>query len=38
VPAPQMPLEAGDELIMVATTDRDAELDALLAMPDAPRG
>jgi trk system potassium uptake protein TrkA len=37
VPAPQMPLEAGDELIMVATTDRDAELDALLAMPDAPR-
>jgi trk system potassium uptake protein TrkA len=37
VPSPQMPLEAGDELIMVATTDRDAELDALLAKPDAPR-
>jgi trk system potassium uptake protein TrkA len=38
VPTPQMPLEEGDELIMVATTDRDAELDALLAKPDAPRG
>jgi trk system potassium uptake protein TrkA len=33
-PAPQMPLEAGDELLVVATSDRDAELDALLAGPD----
>jgi trk system potassium uptake protein len=35
LPSPQMPLEAGDELLVVATTDRDAELDALLAVPDA---
>ncbi|HEU0129402.1 MAG TPA: TrkA family potassium uptake protein [Mycobacteriales bacterium] len=33
VPAPQMPLEAGDELLVVATADRDAELDALLSKP-----
>jgi trk system potassium uptake protein TrkA len=33
VPAPQMPLEAGDELLVVATADRDAELDALLSNP-----
>jgi trk system potassium uptake protein TrkA len=34
LPTPQMPLEAGDELLVVATTDRDAELDALLAKAD----
>jgi trk system potassium uptake protein TrkA len=33
-PAPQMPLEAGDELLVVATSDRDAELDALLSAPE----
>ncbi len=33
VPSPQMPLEAGDELLVVATSDRDAELDALLSKP-----
>ena len=33
MPAPQMPLEAGDELLVVATSDRDAELDALLSKP-----
>jgi trk system potassium uptake protein TrkA len=33
LPAPQMPLEAGDELLVVATSDRDAELDALLSKP-----
>src|SRR3954466_10034907 len=34
-PTPQMPLEAGDELLVVATSDRDAELDALLSAPEA---
>ena len=33
MPAPQMPLEAGDELFVVATSDRDSELDALLSKP-----
>ena len=33
LPTPQMPLEAGDELLVVATSDRDAELDALLSKP-----
>jgi trk system potassium uptake protein TrkA len=33
MPQPQMPLEAGDELFVVATSDRDAELDALLSKP-----
>ncbi len=33
VPTPQMPLEPGDELVIVATSDRDAELDALLSKP-----
>ncbi|HEX8003406.1 MAG TPA: TrkA family potassium uptake protein [Mycobacteriales bacterium] len=33
LPSPQMPLEAGDELLVVATSDRDAELDALLSQP-----
>ena len=33
MPAPQMPLEVGDELFVVATSDRDAELDALLSKP-----
>ena len=33
VPTPQMPLEAGDELLVVATSDRDDELDALLSKP-----
>ena len=33
MPAPQMPLEAGDELFVVATSDRDTELDALLSKP-----
>jgi trk system potassium uptake protein TrkA len=33
VPTPQMPLEAGDELLVVATSDRDAELDVLLSKP-----
>ena len=33
MPSPQMPLEAGDELFVVATSDRDAELDALLSKP-----
>jgi trk system potassium uptake protein TrkA len=33
VPSPQMPLEAGDELLVVATADRDDELDALLSNP-----
>jgi trk system potassium uptake protein TrkA len=33
MPTPQMPLEAGDELLVVATSDRDAELDALLSKP-----
>ncbi|HEV2891854.1 MAG TPA: TrkA family potassium uptake protein [Frankiaceae bacterium] len=33
LPSPQMPLEAGDELLVVATSDRDAELDALLSKP-----
>jgi trk system potassium uptake protein TrkA len=36
LPTPQMPLEAGDELLVVATSDRDAELDALLSKPAAP--
>jgi trk system potassium uptake protein TrkA len=33
IPSPQMPLEADDELLVVATSDRDAELDALLSKP-----
>lgn len=33
MPTPQMPLEAGDELFVVATSDRDDELDALLSKP-----
>jgi trk system potassium uptake protein TrkA len=33
VPTAQMPLEAGDELLVVATADRDSELDALLSKP-----
>ena len=33
LPTPQMPLEAGDELLVVATSDRDAELDELLSKP-----
>ena len=33
MPTPQMPLEAGDELLVVATSDRDAELDVLLSNP-----
>jgi len=33
VPSAQMPLEAGDELLVVATADRDTELDALLSKP-----
>jgi trk system potassium uptake protein TrkA len=33
LPTPQMPLEAGDELLVVATSDRDSELDALLSKP-----
>ena len=33
VPTPQMPFEAGDELLVVATEDRDDELDALLSKP-----
>jgi trk system potassium uptake protein TrkA len=33
VPTPQMPLEPGDELLVVATSDRDAELDTLLSKP-----
>ncbi|HVF04565.1 MAG TPA: TrkA family potassium uptake protein [Frankiaceae bacterium] len=33
MPSPQMPLEAGDELLVVATSDRDAELDVLLSKP-----
>lgn len=31
VPTAQMPLEAGDELLIIATADRDTELDALLS-------
>ena len=33
VPSSQMPLEPGDELLVVATGDRDTELDALLSKP-----
>ena len=33
VPSAQMPLEPGDELLVVATADRDGELDALLSKP-----
>ena len=33
VPTAQMPLEPGDELLVVATADRDSELDALLGKP-----
>ncbi len=33
IPQPQMPLEVGDELLVVATEDRDDELDALLSKP-----
>lgn len=33
VPHPDMPLEAGDELLVVATADRDTEIDALLSKP-----
>jgi trk system potassium uptake protein TrkA len=33
VPHPDMPLEAGDELLVVATSDRDDALDALLRKP-----
>ncbi len=33
VPTAQIPLEVGDELLVVATADRDAELDALLSKP-----
>ncbi|MCA1823162.1 MAG: TrkA family potassium uptake protein [Mycobacteriales bacterium] len=33
MPLPDMPLEAGDELLVVATADRDEELDALLSNP-----
>ena len=33
LPDPDMPLEPGDELLVVATTDRDDELDALLSKP-----
>ncbi|HVE98211.1 MAG TPA: TrkA family potassium uptake protein [Mycobacteriales bacterium] len=33
VPSAQMPLEPGDELLVVATGDRDDELDALLSKP-----
>jgi trk system potassium uptake protein TrkA len=33
VPHPDMPLEAGDELLVVATSDRDDDLDALLSKP-----
>ena len=33
VPHADMPLEAGDELLVVATSDRDDELDALLSKP-----
>ncbi len=33
VPAAQMPLEPGDELLVVCTADRDDELDALLSKP-----
>jgi trk system potassium uptake protein TrkA len=33
LPSPEMPLEAGDELLVVATSDRDDELDALLSKP-----
>jgi trk system potassium uptake protein TrkA len=31
LPSPQLPLEAGDELLVVATADRDDALDALLS-------
>ena len=30
VPSPDISLEAGDELLLVATTEVEAELDALL--------
>ena len=33
VPSAQMPLEPGDELLVVATGDHDDELDALLSKP-----
>ncbi|HVE64366.1 MAG TPA: TrkA family potassium uptake protein [Mycobacteriales bacterium] len=33
VPSAQMPLEPGDELLVVCTADRDDELDALLSKP-----
>jgi len=33
VPSAQMPLEPGDELLVVATAERDDELDALLSKP-----
>jgi trk system potassium uptake protein len=33
VPSPDMPLEPGDELLVVATTENDEALDALLSKP-----
>ncbi|HZG95832.1 MAG TPA: TrkA family potassium uptake protein [Mycobacteriales bacterium] len=33
LPSSQLPLEAGDELMVVATADRDSDLDALLSKP-----
>ena len=33
MPTSELPLEAGDELLVVATADRDDELDALLGKP-----
>jgi trk system potassium uptake protein len=33
IPAKDMPLEVGDELLVVATSDRDDDLDALLSKP-----
>jgi trk system potassium uptake protein len=33
LPHKDMPLEGGDELLVVATSDRDGELDALLSKP-----
>lgn len=36
LPSAQLPLEAGDELLVVATADRDDELDALLSAGSPP--
>jgi trk system potassium uptake protein len=33
MPRPELPLESGDELLVVATADRDGDLDALLSKP-----